>query len=261
MPEFLYAYGEDGKRFPEATIGQSFNDHFYNRVGFCGCGPYRFARYERGPAHPARALRGLVRRPRRHPLPDQGPRACSSSPTRRRTSSRSRRARSTSGASRSPQWKEVDPRQQGPEEPVQRRPDRALDGKSARLPLLRLEEHATRSSRTSACARRSRSPATASRSADDIFLDRYRPMSSPIYPESSAGRPDAEAPALRPEGRGRAARRGGLEAERRHGPAREGDRRARRRPSSSRSSGPGRRPTSRRRSTSTRTTCSRSASG
>jgi ABC-type transport system substrate-binding protein len=48
VPEFLFAYGEDGKRFPEETIGQEFNNHWFNRVGYCGCGPYRLAKYEAG---------------------------------------------------------------------------------------------------------------------------------------------------------------------------------------------------------------------
>ncbi len=48
MPEFVYAYGEDGRRFPDATLGQSFNDHFLNRVGVVGCGPYRFVSFESG---------------------------------------------------------------------------------------------------------------------------------------------------------------------------------------------------------------------
>ena len=48
IPEFLYAHGEDGKRFPDETIGQQFNQHFYNKVGVCGCGPYRMADYEKG---------------------------------------------------------------------------------------------------------------------------------------------------------------------------------------------------------------------
>jgi peptide/nickel transport system substrate-binding protein len=48
IPEFLYAFGEDGKRFPDETIGQQFNDHFYNKVGVCGCGPYRMTSYEKG---------------------------------------------------------------------------------------------------------------------------------------------------------------------------------------------------------------------
>jgi peptide/nickel transport system substrate-binding protein len=48
FPEFLYAYGEDGKRFPDETIGLEFNSHFYNRVGVLGCGPYRMAEFVSG---------------------------------------------------------------------------------------------------------------------------------------------------------------------------------------------------------------------
>ena len=48
MPEFLYGSGEDGKPFAPETLGQQFNEHFYNQIGVCGCGPYRMASYQRG---------------------------------------------------------------------------------------------------------------------------------------------------------------------------------------------------------------------
>lgn len=48
MPEFLYGHGEDGVAFPPETVGQQFNEHFYNQIGVCGCGPYRMASYQRG---------------------------------------------------------------------------------------------------------------------------------------------------------------------------------------------------------------------
>jgi len=48
LPEFLFAYDEKGVRFPAETIGQQFNDHYYNRIGVCGCGPYRMVSYQEG---------------------------------------------------------------------------------------------------------------------------------------------------------------------------------------------------------------------
>jgi peptide/nickel transport system substrate-binding protein len=48
MPEFLFSKDEKGKEFPKETIGQSFNNHFYNQIGVCGCGPYRMVSYQVG---------------------------------------------------------------------------------------------------------------------------------------------------------------------------------------------------------------------
>jgi peptide/nickel transport system substrate-binding protein len=48
VPEHLYAYDEQGVRFPEETFAQQFNDHYYNRVGMLGCGPYRMLPYDGG---------------------------------------------------------------------------------------------------------------------------------------------------------------------------------------------------------------------
>jgi ABC-type transport system substrate-binding protein len=48
VPEFLYAFDETGVRFPPETFGQQFNDHFYNRIGMPGCGPYRMLPYDGG---------------------------------------------------------------------------------------------------------------------------------------------------------------------------------------------------------------------
>jgi peptide/nickel transport system substrate-binding protein len=48
IPEFLFAYEEDGTRIPEATLGLKFNQHWYNNKGFVGTGPYRMASYEPG---------------------------------------------------------------------------------------------------------------------------------------------------------------------------------------------------------------------
>ena len=48
VPEFLYGFDETGTRFPPETFGQQFNDHYYNRVGMLGCGPYRMLSYDGG---------------------------------------------------------------------------------------------------------------------------------------------------------------------------------------------------------------------
>lgn len=48
VPEFLYAYDEDGNRFPDETLGLNLNQHWYNHKGIVGTGPYRFASYEPG---------------------------------------------------------------------------------------------------------------------------------------------------------------------------------------------------------------------
>ena len=47
LPEFLYAYDEDGERFPEETMGLRFNEHWYNNKAI-GTGPYQFVRWEQG---------------------------------------------------------------------------------------------------------------------------------------------------------------------------------------------------------------------
>jgi peptide/nickel transport system substrate-binding protein len=48
IPRFLYAYDERGEPFPPETFGQQFNQHYYNRVGMVGCGPYRMLPYDGG---------------------------------------------------------------------------------------------------------------------------------------------------------------------------------------------------------------------
>ena len=47
VPEFLYAFDEDGERYPDEIIGARFQDHWYNPRGL-GNGPYRFVKYEPG---------------------------------------------------------------------------------------------------------------------------------------------------------------------------------------------------------------------
>jgi ABC-type transport system substrate-binding protein len=48
MPEFLYAFDEQGHRFPKETVGLRFNQHWYNNKGFVGAGPYRMTSYKPG---------------------------------------------------------------------------------------------------------------------------------------------------------------------------------------------------------------------
>jgi peptide/nickel transport system substrate-binding protein len=48
LPKFLYAYAEDGSPLPEASIGLSFNQHWYNNKGVVGTGAYRLAKYTPG---------------------------------------------------------------------------------------------------------------------------------------------------------------------------------------------------------------------
>ena len=48
LPEFFYAYDEDGTRFPPETIGLKFNQHWHNHRGLVGAGPYRLVHYEPG---------------------------------------------------------------------------------------------------------------------------------------------------------------------------------------------------------------------
>lgn len=48
MPEFIFGYSESGKRLPPETIGQQFNEHWFNQKGVCGCGPYRMVSYDVG---------------------------------------------------------------------------------------------------------------------------------------------------------------------------------------------------------------------
>ena len=197
-----------------------------------------------GPADRPRALRGLVRRARRHPLPDPAP-APAHLPRPRDQPPEDPRGR---GRGRDAQRAPVeggDPRQQGPEQPVQQRRDRALDRQERPSTSTSAGRTRTRSSRTSASARPWRSRAIASEICHDIFLDRYRPDVEPDLPREQPGRPRSEAAALRPEGGRRAARRGRLEAQRRPRACARRRSRARSSRSSSRCSGRAPRRTSR----------------
>lgn len=48
IPEFLFAYDEQGTRFPKESIGLRFNQHWYNNKGYVGAGPYRMTAYKPG---------------------------------------------------------------------------------------------------------------------------------------------------------------------------------------------------------------------
>lgn len=48
VPEFLFAYNEDGSKIPKETLGLRFNNHWYNLKGYVGAGPYRMVSYEPG---------------------------------------------------------------------------------------------------------------------------------------------------------------------------------------------------------------------
>ncbi|MEC7750245.1 MAG: ABC transporter substrate-binding protein [Myxococcota bacterium] len=49
LPEFLYAFDEDGARFEDAVIGTRYSEHWYNPRGL-GNGPYRFVKFSPGEA-------------------------------------------------------------------------------------------------------------------------------------------------------------------------------------------------------------------
>jgi len=46
MPEFLYAFDENGRRFDDEVFGQRFQEHWYELAP--GCGPYRHTEFEPG---------------------------------------------------------------------------------------------------------------------------------------------------------------------------------------------------------------------
>jgi ABC-type transport system substrate-binding protein len=48
LPEFLWAYDENGQRFPDETLGLRFNQHWYGSRGTVGTGPYRMVSYQPG---------------------------------------------------------------------------------------------------------------------------------------------------------------------------------------------------------------------
>jgi peptide/nickel transport system substrate-binding protein len=48
LPEFLWAYDQQGNRLPDETFGLRFNQHWYNNKGVVGNSAYRFAEYRSG---------------------------------------------------------------------------------------------------------------------------------------------------------------------------------------------------------------------
>ena len=47
MPEYLYAYDEDGIRYDDSILGTRFEAHWYD-PNTIGAGPYRFVSFEAG---------------------------------------------------------------------------------------------------------------------------------------------------------------------------------------------------------------------
>ena len=45
VPEFLYAYNQEGTRYPKETFGLKFNNHWYNN-NMIGCGAYRWKEHK-----------------------------------------------------------------------------------------------------------------------------------------------------------------------------------------------------------------------
>ena len=60
MPEFLYAYDEEGSRYDESIIGSKFQAHWYD-PNTIGAGPYRFVEFESG-------VKIMLERDNRYPL-------------------------------------------------------------------------------------------------------------------------------------------------------------------------------------------------
>jgi len=50
LPEFVYGFDPEGRRYPKETVAQEFNNHWFDRLraGLVGSGPYRFVKYEPG---------------------------------------------------------------------------------------------------------------------------------------------------------------------------------------------------------------------
>ena len=188
MPEHVYAYGEDGRRFPEATLGQSFNDHYLNRVGVVGCGPYRFVSFEPGQKVMLERFEEWY-----------GIRDGTHYPIRRRdlliyadpvtNLLKIKAGEVTVGALNSPQYKEEILDNRDPNSPFRNGEIEHWMGQEAAYlyfgwknthPLFR--DRVVRTALTYACNR--------SEICEKIFLGRYRPMSSPVYPDGPEADPD-----------------------------------------------------------------------
>jgi peptide/nickel transport system substrate-binding protein len=190
MPEFLYAFDENGERYPEATIGQSFNNHWFNRVGFCGCGPYEFAQYESGQRivldrfddwYGANdGLKYAIRRLKLLIFPDGVTNEIKITAGEIRV-----------GALNAPQWKNNILDNKDPNSPyvdgrilhkVTKGADYAYFGWKNSHPLFR--DRNVRRALALACNRE--------QICRDIFLGRFTPMASPVYPESPEADPDVK---------------------------------------------------------------------
>lgn len=189
-PEFLYAYGEDGRRFPDVTIGQSFNEHFYNRVGCIGCGPYRFVSYEPGQriilerfedwygVHDG--VRYPIRRHRYLIYPDAVTNLL-----------KIQAGEVELSGLNAPQWRSQVLENTDPNSPFVNGQIRHFILKSANYayfgwrnthPLFK--DKTVRKALSYACNR--------DEICQKIFLGRFRPMSSPVYPDSPEADPDIQ---------------------------------------------------------------------
>jgi len=191
MPEFLFAFGEDGKRFPEASIGQSFNDHWYNSLGFCGCGPYRFVSHEAGQRIVLERFEDWwgIKEGIRYPLRTHSALIFPDPVT---SFLKIKSGDINVGGLTSAQWKEAILDNKDPKSPfndgsiehwIGSSPNYFYFGWKNRHTLFR--DKVVRKALTLACNRE--------QICRDIFLDRYKPMAAPVFPDSA----DAD-PALKP---------------------------------------------------------------
>jgi peptide/nickel transport system substrate-binding protein len=190
MPEFLFAYDEQGQRFPESSLGTSFNDHWYNRVGVCGNGPYRFASFESGQQIVLERFEdwyGIKQLGLHYPIakhrlfvfPDTGTNLLKL---------KAGEIRLTDNL-QAPQWKNEVLDNTDPKSPFRDGRIEHWIGKSANFlyfgwrntdPLF--SDRNVRKALALACNRE--------QIARDIFLGRYRVMASPVYPDSPEADPD-----------------------------------------------------------------------
>ncbi len=187
MPEFLFAYGEDGKRFPPETIGNDFNNHFYNKLGVCGCGPYRFKEYSIGQQMVLERFEDWygAREGKRYPIRTIRQWIFNDSET---NLNKIKAGEITIGGLSAPQWKKEVLENRDEKSPFVDGRIAHWVGKRARYlyfgwkntnPLFK--DKRVRKALALACNRE--------QICHEIFLDRYRPMASPVYPESAEADP------------------------------------------------------------------------
>ena len=58
MPEYLYAYNEDGERYDDSVIGSKFEAHWYD-PNTIGAGPYRFITFGQSVKSFWKEIRGI----------------------------------------------------------------------------------------------------------------------------------------------------------------------------------------------------------